>query len=123
MFSGAYETTNAVTVTVGGVGADVLWAGLVGAGLYQINVRVPASLADGDQAVVAMVAGLSTQSGALVKVAASAKIAAVKTRRRRPDHMLFLAAIAGDAKRPVSGGELARLTLQALERQGGLIQL
>jgi uncharacterized protein (TIGR03437 family) len=53
VFSGAYPATNTVTIAIGGVPADVLWAGLVGAGLYQINLRVPASLADGDQAVIA----------------------------------------------------------------------
>jgi uncharacterized protein (TIGR03437 family) len=74
VFTGAYATTNTVTVTIGGVPAEVLFAGLVGPGLYQINVRVPAALADGDQAVVATVAGLSSQSSALLKVAASAKL-------------------------------------------------
>lgn len=74
VFSGAYPTLNPVSVTIGGTPAIVSWAGLVGPGLYQINVTVPASLADGDHAVVAAVAGASTQAGALVKVAASAKI-------------------------------------------------
>jgi uncharacterized protein (TIGR03437 family) len=76
VFTGAFATTYTVTVTIGGVPADVLFAGLVGPGLYQLNVRVPASLADGDQAVVASVAGLNTQSSALLKVAASAKLSA-----------------------------------------------
>jgi uncharacterized protein (TIGR03437 family) len=70
VFSGAYETTNPVTVTIGGLPAQVQWAGLVGPGLYQINVTVPATGA-GDQAVVATVAGVSTQAGALLKVAAA----------------------------------------------------
>jgi uncharacterized protein (TIGR03437 family) len=74
VFTGAYETTNTVTVTIGGISADVLFAGLVGAGLYQINVRIPASLTDGDQLVVAAVGGLTTQVNALLKVAASAKL-------------------------------------------------
>jgi uncharacterized protein (TIGR03437 family) len=76
VFTGAYPTTNQVTVSIGGVAANVLWAGLVGAGLYQMNVVVPANLSDGDQAVIASVAGLSSQSTALIKVAASAKLAA-----------------------------------------------
>jgi uncharacterized protein (TIGR03437 family) len=74
VFTGAYETTNTVTVTIGGVPADVLFAGLVGAGLYQINIRVPVSLPDGDQPVMAAVGGLTTQVNALLKVAASAKL-------------------------------------------------
>jgi len=57
VFSGAYPTTSPVTVTIGGANATVLFAGLVGPGLYQINVTVPSTLADGDQAVIATVAG------------------------------------------------------------------
>jgi uncharacterized protein (TIGR03437 family) len=67
VFTGAYETANPVTVTVGGQPAQVLWAGLVGPGLYQINVAVP-SVAAGDQPVVASVAGARSQTGALLKV-------------------------------------------------------
>ncbi|MEO8658679.1 MAG: hypothetical protein ABI693_09425, partial [Bryobacteraceae bacterium] len=73
VFTAAYPTTNEVTATIGSVVATVLWAGLVGPGLYQINVVVPDSLADGDHAVVASVAGSSSQSTALLKVAASAR--------------------------------------------------
>jgi len=66
-----------VTVTIGNTPATVLFAGLVGPGLYQINVVVPPTLADGDHAVVASVAGVNSQSGALLKVAASAKLDAL----------------------------------------------
>jgi uncharacterized protein (TIGR03437 family) len=68
VFTGAYETTNPVTVTIGGVPATVQWAGLVGPGLYQINVTVP-GLTAGDQEVVATVAGQRSQSGAKLKIA------------------------------------------------------
>jgi uncharacterized protein (TIGR03437 family) len=54
--------TPTVTVTIGGIPAVVSFAGLVGPGLYQINVTVPATLADGDHAVIATVAGFSSQS-------------------------------------------------------------
>src|SRR5207302_1388098 len=101
VFTGAYVTTNTVTVTIGGVVATVLWAGLVGAGLYQINIRVPASVADGDQAVVAMVGGLSSQSGALLKVAASAKLSAQSVVGSRLTR--FLAAGPGKALLPTGG--------------------
>jgi uncharacterized protein (TIGR03437 family) len=69
VFAGAYETTNPVTVTIGGIPAQVLWAGLVSPGLYQINVAVPRVPA-GDQPVVATVAGSQSQAGALLKVSA-----------------------------------------------------
>ncbi|HWC96441.1 MAG TPA: IPT/TIG domain-containing protein, partial [Candidatus Sulfopaludibacter sp.] len=72
VFTGAYPTTNTVTVMIGSVSAQVLWAGLSAAGLDQINVQIPSSLADGDYAVVATVAGVGTQANALLKVAASA---------------------------------------------------
>ena len=69
VFSGSYPTANTVAVTIGGVAAPVSFAGLIGPGLYQINVTVPTGLANGDQAVVATVGGISSQSGALLKIA------------------------------------------------------
>ena len=75
VFTGAYPTANNVTVALDGSPAEVLWAGLVGPGLYQINIRVPASLSDGDKTVVATVGGLSSPPVAKLKVAASAKLA------------------------------------------------
>jgi uncharacterized protein (TIGR03437 family) len=62
VFSGSAPVTGTVTVTIGGVPALVSYAGLVGAGLYQINVTVPA-LANGTYPVLAQVAGASSQSG------------------------------------------------------------
>lgn len=69
VFTGAYPTTNAVTVTIGGVSATVSFAGLVGAGLYQINVEVPAGLSSGDYPVVASVSASKTLLNALLKIA------------------------------------------------------
>jgi uncharacterized protein (TIGR03437 family) len=69
VFTGAYPTTNAVTVTIGGQPAAVSFAGLVGPGLYQINVAVPTGLAAGDNPIVATVAGLKSQATALLKIA------------------------------------------------------
>jgi uncharacterized protein (TIGR03437 family) len=81
VFAGAFQTTNPVTVTIGGAAAEVLWAGLVGAGLYQINVRIPATLADGDHAVLASVLGSTSQAtGANIKVLASAKLPTTQAR-------------------------------------------
>jgi len=51
--------TGAVTVKVGSANAQVVWAGLTYAGVYQINIVVP-SLPDGDYAVVATIAGYSS---------------------------------------------------------------
>ncbi len=55
VFSGAAPTQYPVLVTIGGQPATVEFAGLSGAGLYQINAVVPSSLSAGDQAVVATV--------------------------------------------------------------------
>ena len=67
VYQGAAPTATAVTVTMGGVTAPVSFAGLVGAGLYQLNVTVP-SLPNGDYPVVAQAGSLSTQPGVLIKV-------------------------------------------------------
>jgi uncharacterized protein (TIGR03437 family) len=55
-------------VTIGGVTADVLYAGLSGAGLYQINVKVPDGVPDGDLPVVVQTDGARTQEGAFLTV-------------------------------------------------------
>ena len=53
-----------VTVTMGGVNAPVLWAGLTPAlvGLYQINLRVPAGPPQGDIAIVVGCSGVNSQT-------------------------------------------------------------
>jgi uncharacterized protein (TIGR03437 family) len=66
-FSGAIPTVNPVTITIGGVPATVLFAGLTGAGLYQFNLIVPAT-ARGDQPVQATVNGVQTPAGVVVTV-------------------------------------------------------
>jgi uncharacterized protein (TIGR03437 family) len=53
---------NTPQVTIGGVTASVGYAGLVEAGLYQLNVTVPANLPSGDALVVATVGGVQTQA-------------------------------------------------------------
>jgi uncharacterized protein (TIGR03437 family) len=60
-------TANTVTVTIGGVNATVSYAGLVEAGLYQLNVTVPA-VSNSDAAVLATVGGVSTQTGVSITV-------------------------------------------------------
>lgn len=66
--------TGTVAVSIGGVSlaaADIVYAGLSPgsiSGLYQLNVRVPAGLPDGNAKVVASVAGASTQDGLSIPV-------------------------------------------------------
>jgi uncharacterized protein (TIGR03437 family) len=54
-------------IRIGGLDAAVAYAGLISPGVYQFNVAVP-QVADGDQAVVAELRGLLTQSNLLVTV-------------------------------------------------------
>ena len=58
---------NSVQVTIGGVAATVVYAGLVQPGLYQLNVTVP-NLPNGDAAVVATIGTVSSQTGVSVTV-------------------------------------------------------
>ena len=53
---------------IGGLQASVGFAGLVGPGLYQINVTVPNLVSGGDQAVVCTYRSVSTPLGTLITV-------------------------------------------------------
>jgi uncharacterized protein (TIGR03437 family) len=59
---------NTVQVTIGGVTASVEYAGLVEAGLYQLNVTVPASLPSGDAKVLGTIGGVQTQAGVSITI-------------------------------------------------------
>jgi uncharacterized protein (TIGR03437 family) len=56
-----------VNATVGGAAAQVKWAGLIGPGLYQVNIEIPAVPA-GDQPVVLSVAGFQSAAGVYLPV-------------------------------------------------------
>jgi uncharacterized protein (TIGR03437 family) len=56
-----------VNVTIGGVAAQVQWAGLIAPGLYQVNVQVP-SVAAGDQPLTVSIAGFQSASGVYLAV-------------------------------------------------------
>jgi len=55
-------------VTFNGLNGDVIFAGLTATGLYQINVRVPAGLPDGDARVAATAGGVTSPAGALIPI-------------------------------------------------------
>jgi uncharacterized protein (TIGR03437 family) len=59
---------SAITATIGGQPATVQWAGITMAGVWQLNVQVPAGAATGDAAIMAQIGGKSTQGGAFVTV-------------------------------------------------------
>jgi uncharacterized protein (TIGR03437 family) len=63
--------TQPVTATIGGVAANVEYAGPAPGevnGLMQVNLQVPAGLAPGPQPVVITVGGAATQTGITVAV-------------------------------------------------------
>jgi uncharacterized protein (TIGR03437 family) len=55
-------------VTIGGATATVQYAGLIGPGLYQINVVVPSTADAGDNQVIATHGGVSSPAGAMIPV-------------------------------------------------------
>lgn len=57
-----------VAVTIGGVAAQVTFAGLVVSGEFQFNVVVPKPLSNGDKSITATYNGVSTQPGALITI-------------------------------------------------------
>jgi uncharacterized protein (TIGR03437 family) len=65
-----YNTANTVTVTVGSVPATVYGAALAAgdAGLYQVAIQIPTSLANGDYAVIATISGAESPSTTLITV-------------------------------------------------------
>ena len=63
----AAPLANAVTITIGGRPADVLYAALVGAGQYQFNVKVP-DVPDGDHAIIAEIGGVQSPGSAYLTV-------------------------------------------------------
>jgi uncharacterized protein (TIGR03437 family) len=71
VFTGAYATNSTPTVTIGGTAATVMYCGLIGAGLYQINLTVPSSLAAGTYPVVVTQGGAISPPTAVMKIASN----------------------------------------------------
>ena len=67
LVTAAAPLANTVSIAIGGQAAQVVYAGLVEAGLYQFNVTVP-NLPNGDAAVVANIGGVAAQTGVLLTV-------------------------------------------------------
>ncbi len=74
------------SVKIGGVAANVIFAGLVYPGEFQFNVTVPASVAAGDQPIVATYNGATTQPGTMLTIAgAGPPSQAIDKGTRRPN--------------------------------------
>jgi uncharacterized protein (TIGR03437 family) len=67
-FSGAAPTTKTVNVLINNVSVIPGFAGMSGAGLYQINLILPADLGTGDVTLAASVNGVPTQSNVVISV-------------------------------------------------------
>jgi uncharacterized protein (TIGR03437 family) len=68
VFSGAAPTINPVTLLLNNVSVTPSFAGLSGAGLYQINLTIPAGLGTGDVPLVATVGGVHTPSTIVISL-------------------------------------------------------
>jgi uncharacterized protein (TIGR03437 family) len=55
-------------VSVGGIAATVLYAGVVSPGLYQFNVVVPTAASNGDNGITATYDGSSTQVSTIISL-------------------------------------------------------
>jgi uncharacterized protein (TIGR03437 family) len=62
-YTGAAATTNPVSLSINNVPVTSSFAGITSAGLYQINVTLPAGLGTGDVPLRAMVGGIQTPTG------------------------------------------------------------
>jgi uncharacterized protein (TIGR03437 family) len=67
-FTSAAPTTSPVNVLINSVSVTPSFSGLSGAGLYQINLTVPAGLGMGDVPLAAMVGGAQTQPGVVISL-------------------------------------------------------
>jgi uncharacterized protein (TIGR03437 family) len=70
LVSQAAPTALPVTMTIGGVTAQVQWGGVVSSGLYQLNVKIP-NLGTGDQAVQANISGFQTATNVFLLVSSN----------------------------------------------------
>ena len=70
--TGAAQVTAPVSITFGGVklpASDILYVGVTeNAGLYQVNLRVPNQVPDGDQSLVITIGGSASPAGGFVTV-------------------------------------------------------
>jgi uncharacterized protein (TIGR03437 family) len=79
VFSGAAATVSPVALFINNVKVTPLFAGLSGAGLYQINFVVPPNAGSGDVSLVAAVGGVRTQSGVAISLQPSGAASQVES--------------------------------------------
>jgi uncharacterized protein (TIGR03437 family) len=67
-YSGAAATVNPVTIIVDGMSLTPAFAGETGAGLFQINLTIPAGLGTGDVPLEGLVGGVQTPAGVVISL-------------------------------------------------------
>lgn len=67
-YSGAAATTNSIQLLVNSSPVIPAFSGITSAGLYQMNVQVPAGLGTGDVPLVATVGGVQTPPGVVLSL-------------------------------------------------------
>ncbi len=67
-YSGAAQTTNPVSLFINNVSVTPSFVGISSAGLYQINLTVPAGPGTGDLPLIAAVGGVQTPSNVLISL-------------------------------------------------------
>ena len=67
-FSEAAPTINPVKVKINSVNLTPAFAGLSGAGLYQLNLTIPSGLGTGDVSLQGVVGGVQTPSGVVISL-------------------------------------------------------
>lgn len=67
-FSGAAPTTSPVTLLINNLSVPLSFAGLSGAGLYQLNLTVSSGLGTGDVSLQSSVGGVQTPSGVVISL-------------------------------------------------------
>ena len=67
-FSGAANVANPVSVFINGVSVTPSFAGLIEAGLYQVNVTIPGGLGTGDVPLQISAGGVLTPTGVVISL-------------------------------------------------------
>jgi uncharacterized protein (TIGR03437 family) len=73
------------TITVGGLPATVVFAGLISPGLFQFNIVIPSNVASGDNAITAVYEGASATPVGLITIAGAAAAGSTITWYVSPD--------------------------------------
>jgi uncharacterized protein (TIGR03437 family) len=68
VFSGTASTTNSVMLRINNVSVTPAFAGLSGAGLYQLILVVPSGIGTGDVSLQVTVGGVQTPSGVVISL-------------------------------------------------------